>query len=675
MNRLPRLLQFTVTAVVLYLLFFSTLRIVFWGWFGDPADPIPGPDLFTAFYLGLKFDLRLALLLVLPLLALGWLRWFNPFTHRWAHWLWTGYFALSNTAVLLVFFIHFGHYDYLHKPLDATVLRFADNLAISAQMVWETYPVLWGVIGLVVFTALNVWGAHRLLDSVAARQPVALRRRHKTTFATATVLLVLFGLYGQLSWYPLRWSNAFFSTHAFAAAVTVNPVLHFFDTLKNRSINFDRAAAVAAYPRIVEFLGIDEPDEQSLNYLRVAQHPENAARRPNVIMVFLESYASFKTGIYGNPLNPTPHFDELARNGIYFENFYTPQPGTARSVFTAITGIPDPEVVRTATRNPLVVDQHTIINDFEGYEKLYFLGGSASWGNIRGLLSRNIPGLRIFEEGSYASPRQDVWGIADHHLFEEANAVLKTVKDKPFFAIIQTAGNHRPYTIPEDRHGFEMDMRDEQELHKYGFESNAEYNAFRYMDYSIGLFLQEAKNASYFSNTVFVFFGDHGLPGSGAHLTKADQLLSLNTIHVPFVIYAPDLLGPGRVEHKVASELDVLPTVAGRVLPTYRNTTLGRDLLDERFDDQRYAFTILNSSNPDIGLIGDGFYLRTKADDSKTRLHQMQSDDPRKDVQAEHPEQTEKMRELTRSIFETARFMLYHNGQYRLEPETTEQGR
>ena len=80
-------------------------------------------------------------------------------------------------------------------------------------------------------------------------------------------------------------------------------------------------------------------------------------------------------------------------------------------VYTAwvSTGIPDIELNKTSSRNPLIVDQHTIINSFDNYKKFYFLGGSASWANIRGLLTANIPNLEIYEEGSYASPRVDVW--------------------------------------------------------------------------------------------------------------------------------------------------------------------------------------------------------------------------------------------------------------------------
>ncbi len=668
MQAIPRLLRLALFVLAADLLILLLFRAGFWLWFRDPADPIPTTDLLQAFYLGTKFDLRLVLLSLLPLILLGSWRVLSPFERVFNRRFWLAYLSFAATLMVSVFGIHFGYYSYLQKPLDATLLRFTANAAISARMVWQTYPVIPILIALLAFMLLYGWWLQRYLQRLSAATQTPLPRLKKAALVTFTGFLVLLGLYGQFSWYPLRWSNAFFSTHHFAGAVTVNPLLHFFDTLKNRKVTYDLAATEKVYPDMVNYLGIEKPDVATLNFERI----EKAVNKPhnppiNVVMVFLESYAAFKTGIYGNPLDPTPNFDRLARQGIYFENYYVPQPGTARSVFTAITGIPDPEIVRTASRNPLVVEQQTIINEFKGYEKFYFLGGSASWGNIRGLLSRNIPGLHIFEEGSYQSPRVDVWGIADHHLFQEAIQVLKDKTDKPFFSVIQTSGNHRPYTIPEDAKGFQRQQRETDQLHRFGFDSNEEYNSFRYMDYSIGVLIEEARKAPWFDNTLFVFFGDHGLPGHGEHMKKADVQLSLNSLRVPLLFYAPALLGTPRHEVKVASELDLLPTIAGRALPSFRNTTLGRDLFDTRFDNQRYAFTILNSSNSDLGLVSSKFYLKSKADGSQTRLHLLDSANPRTDVSQEFPQEAEAMRHLCHAIYETARYMLYNNGKYRQE--------
>jgi phosphoglycerol transferase MdoB-like AlkP superfamily enzyme len=98
-----------------------------------------------------------------------------------------------------------------------------------------------------------------------------------------------------------------------------------------------------------------------------------------------------------------------------------------------------------STRIPLALSQHTIVNNCEGYDKHYFLGGSPEFNNFGGLL-KNIDNLQMHAEGSFASPKINVWGISDKDLFMQANDVFKN-ETKPFFAIVHTSDNHRPYMI------------------------------------------------------------------------------------------------------------------------------------------------------------------------------------------------------------------------------------
>jgi hypothetical protein len=72
-------------------------------------------------------------------------------------------------------------------------------------------------------------------------------------------------------------------------------------------------------------------------------------------------------------------------------------------------GIPDAQLFKFSTRNPLALKQHTIINNFEGYSKHYFLGGSPEFNNFEGLL-KNIDELQTHSEGSFKSPKINVWG-------------------------------------------------------------------------------------------------------------------------------------------------------------------------------------------------------------------------------------------------------------------------
>lgn len=661
MSRIPRSIRLLFSVFIIQLLWLTAMRLAFWGYFHNPADPVPGGDLAQAFYLGLKFDTRLVLMILLPPLLLGWLPWLRLFDPRLGRKLWQGYFLVAFLLLLVFYLGDFGYYAYLDKRLDATILRFLANFGISMQMVWQTYSVINWVLLLLVLTLGYGLLLRRLFARYAQQSPLHLNRWRQTATLTATSFIVLLGLYGKWSWYPLRWSDAFFSPHTFASAVTINPVLYFLNTLKNKEVKYDTDKVRAAYPKMASYLGVKNPDARKLNFVRQETGNRLHAKQPNIVLVYLESFAAYKVGSFGNPLDPTPNFDALAKQGLFFDRFYTPHVGTARSVFAGVTGLPDVEMQKTSTRNPLIVDQHTIINAFKGYEKFYFIGGSASWGNIRGVLSHNIPGLHLYEEGMYESPRMDVWGISDLHLFVEANKVLKK-QDKPFFAIIQTSGNHRPYNIPEDSRGFKRRTIEKKLLKKSGFISEDEFNSFRFMDYSLGYFIQQAKQEGYFDNTIFLFWGDHGLGGdTGEHMPNYLKQTELNGMLVPFLIYAPKLIPEAKRFDKVASELDVLPTVAGLAEPRFTNTTLGRDLLNPEFDAQRYAFTITHNNVPEIGVVGDKFYFRMNADGTNKHLHDLASQEARNDSSAAHPQVAQTMQELCTNLFETAKYMRYHN--------------
>lgn len=648
-GRLPAPARFLLALTAINVAVFTALRLVFWSVFHENSAAASWADILWALYLGFKFDLRLALLVGLPYALLGWIPLLDPGRWRAARIAWLGYLAAAQGVVLLLYFIDFGHYSYVRARLNATLADHLAPIAVAAQVAWETYPIVWGVLGLLLLLAAYAWLAHRTARRTLAPVADPLGKWPRRAAVGALAVLYFLGIHGKWSLYPLRWSEAYFSSSEAVAALALNPVLYLADSAGNASRPYDTSKVRMHYPYVASLLGVSAPDPRKLVLARYVTPMNKPAIKYNLVVIHLESFAAFKVGVFGNKLDATPHFDAIAKEGLLFTNFFVPTGPTARSVFTMLTGLPDFSPSTTASRNPLVVNQHTLVNALEGYEKYYFLGGSAAWGNIRGLLAHNVLGLRMYEEDDYDAPQADGWGVSDLVLFDKALQVFGR-ETKPFFAFIQTSGNHRPYTIPEDRGDFELAQADSAILKDNDFDGLVAFNGLRFLDYALGSFFTRMRKASYFQNTVFVMYGDHGNPST--RQIPFEQL-ALTGSHVPLVIYAPGLMKGGRRIDSTASLTDALPTSLGLLGVPYLNTGLGRDLLNLAPNDPH--FSLINRN----GVLDDGFFLRL--DPSGERLFRYRSRAPTQDVHGQYPEKVAELRRLQEALYETSKYLMYHN--------------
>lgn len=678
---IPARLRLITRAAFFYFLLFVALRAIFYFVFNRTAQDYRGSDLAKAFQIGLSFDLRLALALVLPLAVLSWIPFLNP-ERKGPRRAWLTLLTVLTGVVAVFYALDFGFYAYLNGRLNATILKFAENPLISAEMVWQTYPVIWITLGWALALALIAWILNKWIFHPVRVSSVQNSRDRKASAKSrspfgkrispwvkgfAVFLIYFAGLWGHLSQYPLRWSEAFFSGNGFVAAMALNPVLYFADTVNLRAANYDEKLVRKHYAELSKFFGVAEPNEEKLNFLRSGRDTGDitdrvpGSKRPNVIYIVMESFAAYRTKHFGGQFDATPYFDQMAEDGTLFTNFYVPSEATARSLFTVFTSLPDVAVGKTSTRNPLVVNQNSLINAFQDYSRYYFIGGSASWGNIRGVVANNVDQIKIVEEGMFKSPRTDVWGISDLALFKEADERL-TKEKEPFFAVIQTAGYHRPYTIPVERDGFELKELTPKQLEDGGYGSNEDYNSLRFSDFALGRFIEIAKKSPYFKNTLFVIHGDHGLPsGRATSLKPGYAQFGLSRWHVPLLFYGPGVMPEPRKLEKVASEVDVLPTLAAWAKQPAWNNSMGRDLFDAKLDQDRAAFLyVWYQTPPQIGMINSKYYTFGSPGEVKG-LFEYNSQEPMKDLSAEQPDAAKKLIDQAEGAHETAKYLLYHN--------------
>lgn len=659
--KIPKKIGWTLTLGICFLILMSLLRIIIGIVFKSPSSELGN---YTPTYLlGFRYDLRYVGIIMMLCFIIGLFPKLDPFLTSIGKKIAIGIWLFFSLSLFLFYATDFIHYAYLHQRLNASILSYLENLTISMQMMWQSYPIIWIFIGFIA----TVFGFYKFILFTFKRfEKNNMPNKGGVIISIIFFLFFSYCIVGNVVYsggqYPLRWSNAYSLGSDYKANLALNPYQSFFSTMDFRNSKVDTELLKNNYQVISDYLQIpiDQQNANTLSFNRTYTPIENdtiSKKIKNVVLVICESFSMYKSSMVGNPLNTTPYFNEMCKQGVFFNRAFSPAYGTARGVWAVLTGIPDVQNGRTSSRNPLAVDQHTIMSDFKNHEKYYFLGGSTSWANIRGVLTNNISDLNIYEQGTYKSKEVDVWGISDHDLFKEANQTLKTRK-LPFFAIIQTADNHRPYTIPAvDFPLFQKRIISKDSLQKFGFENNDEFNAFRYTDFCIAQFIEAAKKESYFKNTLFVFVGDHGIVGdAGNMLPRVFSENGLTHMHVPMLFYAPSILKPKNVSTPV-SQIDVLPSIASLTNIAYTNTTLGRNVFSLINKSETNQIFLIDEFAQSIGLFNNTSYLSYPIKNPTN--YKFINNDNNKSIKNDSISNS--MKKLTGIIYETSKYMLTHN--------------
>lgn len=657
LKRGPRLPGWILSVLGIFLAVMTIMRIVFFFSFNPPGKAFSG----SSMIMGLRFDLKFICILGLGMLVLCAIPFLNPFKNLKAAKFWNILLTVLFLLTILFYTADYYHYDWLHQRLNASVFSYfqAEDASISFKMGLESYPIFKILFLLIVVIIVGVVVFKRMLGRYQTKYVIDQRRQ--IGWYVAFFLLLGLGVFGKIGQFNLRWSDAFSLSDNFKANMALNPFQSFFSTLRYRDTQPDVEKVRGFYPVMADYLNVKNRDSLKLNYER--QYSFNAAtgKKPNVVLVICESFCMFRSSMAGNRYNTTPYFNELCKQGIFFNRCFTPSFPTARGVWATITGIPDVlgDNNRTASRNPEVVNQQTIINDLKGYKKFYFLGGDPTWANIKGLLMNNIDSLHLYSQDDFKAKKLNVWGIDDKNLLLESSNILAEQRE-PFFAIIQTADNHRPYTIPEeDLKHFKLVNYPKDSVIKNGFEDIAQLNAFRYTDFCFQQFMENAKKQPYFDNTIFVFVGDHGLPGDASSIyPRSWNEQSLVREHVPLLFYAPKLLQPKEVS-SVCTQTDILPSIATLLKTPYHNNSMGQSLFDSSIQYPKGVFVVDHEART-IGIVTNDYYYQKNTKSGRVLLVSVKNSDP-VPITSQTDSIKNELAKLTDAYYETSRYLLFNN--------------
>ncbi|WP_192552283.1 LTA synthase family protein [Pseudomonas sp. IzPS59] len=440
-----------------------------------------------------------------------------------------------------------------------------DYLVYSDEVlnnVLESYPI-GKLLSILAVLAIALSFALRKPFNAALDAPLPpLRGR----LLNALALLVVAGLSLQLISQDAPRAQG---GNAYQNELASNGPYQFFAAFRNNELDYSQfykslpADKVAGQMRAelnepnARFVGQDPQDIR-----RDIDNP-GVTRKPNIVLVTIESLSAKYLGSNGDGRNLTPNLDALRKQSLYFNNFYATGTRTDRgleAITLAIPPTPGRSIVKRIGRESGFASLGQQLSAV-GYDSVFVYGGRGYFDNMNAFFSGN--GYRVVDQSSVDESEihfKNAWGMADEDLYKQTLKLADAdyAKQQPFLLQLMTTSNHRPYTYPENR----IDIKS----------GNGRDGAVKYTDYAIGQFLEQARQKPWFDNTIFIFVADHTAGSAG----KED--LPITNYQIPLFIYAPKLIEP-RENAQLASQIDLAPTLLGLLNLDYQSTFFGRNLL------------------------------------------------------------------------------------------------
>ncbi len=306
--------------------------------------------------------------------------------------------------------------------------------------------------------------------------------------------------------------------------------------------------------------------------LQACQTKTEEIIRPNILLILTDDQAYGDLSFLGNPLSETPNLDLLAKEGVFFENFYvSPLCAPTRASLltgryhqrTGVSGV-------TRGRENMNLDEVTLAAILKDHG--YATGIFGKWHN--GAHYPYHPLGKGFEEfvgftsghwSSYFDTTIEKNGepfYAEGYLpdvltqealsFIQRNAASKT----PFLCYLPYQTPHTPLQVPD------------KYFDKFKAKGAGDFNATMYgmgenIDDHVGTLIQELDKLNIRENTIVIYLSDNGplnlrynkgLKGRKGQIDEGGM-------KVPFIVNWKNHVKPGDVIPYPLAHIDVLPTL------------------------------------------------------------------------------------------------------------------
>lgn len=340
----------------------------------------------------------------------------------------------------------------------------------------------------------------------------------------------------------------------------------------------------------------------------------------NVLVIHYESMQTFPMYLSFNDEEVTPNLNKLAKEGIFFSNFYS-QVGVGTSSdaeFTFNTSLM-PSTSGTVFVNYFDRDYVSIpkLLKNEGYHTFSMHANTGEFWN-RNVMHENLGFDKFYSKDSYVIDEIIGLGLSDKSFYRQSTNIIKNIKETqegPYYGLLITLTNHSPFSdfelIEEYPTTIDVEINDKIVTRDYLNETimGNYLRTAHYADEALGEFINSLEKEGLLEDTVLVIYGDHDarlsyndfnrLYNYDAKTDKIKKEKDKEYIQynkymyeldkkVPFIIWTKDKEFNVEVTTPTGM-IDALPTL-GNMFGIHSEYQLGKDIFSIEDNDNTVIF-------------------------------------------------------------------------------------
>ena len=466
---------------------------------------------------------------------------------------------------------------------------------------------------LVLLFAVVMWGLYKLYAMP--------RRKHAANLASLLLIvpLSIAGMRGGFTTAvrPITVSNANqYAQHPADAALVLNTPFSLI-----RTIGKSVFVVPNYYQSDTELASIYTPEHQT---------KADTLVKKNVVVLIIESFGREYIGALNHDLEDgrykgyTPCIDSLIAQSTTFRYSFCNGRKSIDGMPSILSSIPmfvEPFFLTPASMNDYTGLAGILGN--EGYQTAFFHGAQNGSMGFEAFAKKTgfqrYYGRTEYEAAHGTNDFDGTWAIPFFQYYAEEMSKMQ----QPFMTAIFSASSHHPFAIPQ------------QYKSQFPEEHLPIQKCIRYTDMALGKFFATARKQPWFSNTIFVLTSDH--TNQSDH---AEYQSDLGGFCSPIIIYDPSQ-PVGRMEEKVAQQIDILPTILGMLGYQKPYMAFGIDVLNTPAEDT-WAVNYLNGI---YQYVKYGYVLQFDGKQTKG-IYQLTDRLMQHNLKGKVPQQTQMEREL-----------------------------